>query len=255
MQVQLTDCLDIQMLVSTLIYESSDMQSVWKSLTEGLERFTLPPALQLQMFATDFPGRGRVLAAIVTWVNDDHEEGRKFVEQVASFGNCVVNMTEAKTASKCADENEKLVYYGVYGRSYTLNLKKWTPTSVSTLAKYSHSVPGRGAMVSIHSLRALKPNEDSVFGAREDHHMVEIVSMTSDPTLKEETAAWGQGLLRKLKEHDGPNILDSPYISLLDSDDAKLEKIYGRHLETLVSLKRKYDPENVFKHSAPKTLA
>lgn len=44
-QVQLTDCLDIQMLISTLIYESSDMQSVWKSLTESIGRLTLPPAL------------------------------------------------------------------------------------------------------------------------------------------------------------------------------------------------------------------
>lgn len=204
------------------------------------------------MFATDFPVMGRVLAAIVTWVKDDHEEGRKFVDQVASFGNCIVNITEAKTASKCADDNERLVSYGVYGRSYTLNLKKRMPASVSTLAKYSHSVPGGGAMVSIHSLRSPRPNEDSVFGAREDHHMVEIVSMTADLALKEETVAWGQDLLRELKEQDGPNVLDSAYISLLDSDDADLKKIYGRHLETLVSLKRKYDPENVFKHAAPR---
>lgn len=82
--------------------------------------------------------------------------------------------------------------------------------------------------------------------------MVEIVSMTADPALKEETAAWGQDLLRELKEQDGKNVLDSAYVSLLDSDDADLKKIYGRHLETLVSLKRMYDPENVFKHSAPR---
>lgn len=249
-QLHLTDCFDIQMLVSTLIYESSDMQSVWKSLTEGIGCLTLPPALQTQMFATDFPGMGRILATLVTCFKDDHEEGRNIFNQVASFGNCIVNMTEAKTASKCADDNEKLVTYGVYGRSYTLNLKKWTPASVSTLAKYSHSVPGGGAMVPIHSCRFPKPNEDSVFGAREDYHMVDIVSMTTDPALKKETVAWGQDLLRELKEQDGPNVLNSAYISLLDSGDADLKKIYGRHLETLVSLKRKYDPENVFKHAA-----
>lgn len=159
--------------------------------------------------ATDFSGMRRVLAAIVTWVKGDHEEGRKFVDQVVSFGNCIVNMTEAKTASKCADDKEKLMPYGVYGRSYTLNLQKWTPASSSTLAKYSHSGPGKGAMVSVHSLRSPKPNEDSVFGTREDHHMVEIVSMTSDSALEEETAAWRQGLLRKLKDQDGSNVPDS----------------------------------------------
>lgn len=161
-------------------------------------------------------------------------------------------MTEAKAASKYAEDNEKLVAFGVYGRSYTMNLKKWTPASVSTLAKYSHSVPVGSAMISIHSLRSPKPTDESVFGAREDHHMVEIVSMTSDPALKSETASWGQGLLRELREQDAANILDSAYISLLDYEDADLKKIYGRHLDTLISLKKKYDPENVFKHAAPK---
>lgn len=240
------------MLVSTLIYEASDMQSVWRSLTEGIDGLTQPPALQIQLFAMDFPGMGKVLGAIVTWADDDHEEGRKFVDQIANFGNCIVNMTEAKSATKYAEDNEKLTTYGVYGRSYTVNLKKWTPASVGVLAKYSQSVPGGNTMVSMHSLRSAKPNEDSVFGAREDHHMIEIVSMTSDPAFKDETAAWGQGLQRELREQDGANVLDSAYISILDFEDADLKKIYGRHFATLVSLKKKYDPENVFKHSVPK---
>lgn len=242
----------MQMLVSTLIYEASDMHSVWRSLTEGIDGLTQPPALQIQLFAMDFPGMGKVLGAIVTWVNGDHEEGRKFVDQIANFGNCIVNMTEAKSATKYAEDNEKLTTYGVYGRSYTVNLKKWTPASVGVLAKYSQSVPGGNAMVSMHSLRSPKPNEDSVFGAREDHHMIEIISMTSDPAFKDETALWGQDLQRELREQDGANVLDSAYISILDFEDADLKKVYGRHFATLVSLKKKYDPGNVFKHSAPK---
>lgn len=113
-----------------------------------------------------------------------------------------MNMTEAKTATKYAEDNEKLMAYGVYGRSYTVNPKKWTPASMSALAKYSQSVPGGNAMISIHSLRSPKPNENCVFGAREDHHMIEIVSMTCDSALKDGTAAWGQGLLRELKEKE-----------------------------------------------------
>lgn len=242
----------MQLLVSTLIYESSNMQSIWKSLTGGIDGLKLPPALQIQLFATDFPGMGKVLAAIVTWASDKHGEGRKWIDQIAGFGNCIVNMTEAKTVSKYAEDNEKLVPYGVYGRSFTLNLKQWTTASVNALAKYSQLIPTGNATITIHSLRSPKPNDDSVFGARRDHHLIEIVSMTSDPALKDETAAWGQSLLRELRDQDGPNILDSAYISLLDFEDADLKKIYGRHLDTLVSLKKKYDPENVFNHSAPK---
>lgn len=240
------------MLVGTLIFESSDMQSTWANLTEGLNDLTQPPELKVQLFVTDFPGMGKVLGAIVTWVGDSHEEGHLLISKIAGFGNCIVNMTAPKTAVQCAEDNEKLITYGVYGRSYTVNLKKWTPAAVRVLAEYSTTVPGGNAMISVHSLSSPRPNENSVFGAREDHHMVEIVSMTADPELKDTADVWGRGLLRALREQDGDNVLDSAYIALLDEGDTDLQKVYGKHLETLISLKKKYDPENVFKHAAPK---
>ncbi|KAJ4413984.1 hypothetical protein N0V82_008194 [Gnomoniopsis sp. IMI 355080] len=242
------------MLVSTLVYESKDMLSTWKSLTEGINSLTLPPALNIHITVVDFPGIGKVVGAIVTWVTDYHKEGRELIDKIASFGNCIVNVTEAKTAAKYSEDNEKLVPYGVHGRPYTLNLREWTNASVSVLAKYSQAMPCGNALISIHSLRFPKPNEESVFGAREGHFVLEMVSVTSDPDLKDETAAWGQGILRELKEKDQDNILDSAYISLLHYDDADLKKVYGKHLETLISLKRKYDPKNVFNHAAPKIM-
>ncbi|KAF3762993.1 hypothetical protein M406DRAFT_73652 [Cryphonectria parasitica EP155] len=169
-------------------------------------------------------------------------------------GNCIVNATEAKTVAKYSEDNEKLVSYGIHGRTYTVSLKAWTPTSVRILVTYSASVPGGNSMISIHGLRSPPANEDSVFGAREDHHMVEIISLTTDPALEGEVSAWGQGLLRELKEQDASNIVDSAYLPLLDYGEVDSKKIYGRHNETVVSLKKKYDPENVFKHAAPRVI-
>ncbi|KUI59746.1 6-hydroxy-D-nicotine oxidase [Cytospora mali] len=240
-----------EMLVGTLIYDSSDMKSIWTTLTGGLSKLSLPAPLKVQLFAMDFPQLGKVLAAIATWVDDDHEEGRKWIDKIASLGNCIVNMTDAKTVAKYGEDNEKLVHYGVYGRSYTLNIKSWTPESVSILAKYSQAVPSGNAMISIHGLASPKPNDESVFGARQDHHMIEIVSMTADPSLEPEASRWGQAMLREFEEQDRGNILESAYISLLD-EDANLKKIYNKHYDTLVGLKKKYDADNVFKHSMPK---
>lgn len=246
------------MLVGTLIFESSDMQSTWEALTSGIASLgEVPSALKLQLFAMEFPGLGKVLAAIVTWASDDHAEGRKLIDKVVTFGKCIVNATEAKTTAQYGQDNEKLVTYGVYGRSYTLNLKKWTPTSVKILAKYSATVPSGNVMIWTHSLRTRDStaHETSVFGAREDHHVIEIVSMTTDPALQETASTWGQGLLMELKEHeDQANILDSAYLPLLDHGDVDLQKIYGRHLDTIRMLKKKYDPQNVFKYAAPRMI-
>lgn len=242
------------MLFSILVYDSGDIPSAWTGLTEGINSLTLPPALNIHIFAMYLGGLGKQLVAIATWVDDNHEEGRKLIDKVGKATNCSLNTTTAKTVTDYTTTNDKLVTFGNQGRSYALNLKKWTPTSASVLAKYHHTIPSEGSMISIHSLRTPESNEDSVFGAREDHIMVDIVAITSDPALKDETAVWGQGLVSELRKKDSQNILDSAYISLIDYDDIDLKKIYGKHLNALISLKKKYDPDNIFKHSAPKII-
>ncbi|KAI6778747.1 6-hydroxy-D-nicotine oxidase [Emericellopsis cladophorae] len=207
-----------------------------------------------KIFAMDFPGAGKVLSAIPTWASEDHDEGRKWIEKVASLGTCIMNTTDAKTPATYAEDNEKLAPYGVYGRSFTLNVREFTEETSRVLAEYSEQVPSGNCMISVHSLRLPKENEDSVFGAREVHHMVEMVSMGVDPALEAQATTWGQALQNALRERDSGNILDSAYISLLDYDDANVEKIYNKHLDTLVGLKKKYDPENVFHHAAPRLL-
>lgn len=231
------------------------MAAAWTRLTEGLQSLSAPPALYIQLFASPFPGLGNALGLIATWVSDDHAEGQQWIDRAAALGGtAVMNVAEAKSPARYAEDNEKLVAWGVHGRSYTLNLRTWTARSVEVLARGSATVPAPGAMISVHNLRSPKLNGESVFGARENHLMVEIVSTASGPALKEEVNAWGQRVLRELKEADPDNVLDSAYISLLDHRDADLQKLYGGHLDTVVALKRKYDPDNVFKHSSPKVL-
>lgn len=62
------------MFVGMPLYESSDIESVWTSLAEGNRSLPLPATLQIQLFTMDFPQLGKVLTAIATWVDDDHEE-------------------------------------------------------------------------------------------------------------------------------------------------------------------------------------
>lgn len=231
------------------------MHSACSNLINGLGAMTIPLPLNVHIFGMELPGLGKTLAAIVTWVGDDHDEGRKAINQVASLGTCIVNTTEAKTLAQYVRDNEKFVTHGVYGRSYTVNLKDWTPTALRLVAKYNSTVPAGNAMICIHSLRSSRPSTESVFKERESHHVVEIVSMTADPTLEEDTSAWGTGLLKELKEQDKGNVRDSAYIAFLDYEDANLDKIYGQeNFDTLVLLKKKYDPDNVFKHAVPRII-
>ncbi|KAI1503402.1 FAD-binding domain-containing protein [Biscogniauxia marginata] len=247
-----------EILVSLLVFESSDLKATWSSYTDGYEKLLaeqpLPRALQLQPFGIELPNLGKVLAVGATWTAADHEEGRKWMNKVASFGNCLMNNPEPRSVTTYTEFNETLLTFGSYGRGYTLNVKKYTPEMAEVMAKYTASIPGGGIAVSIHMLRAPSPSEESVFGSRVEHHMVELVAMTPVEDLETKGAQWAREFINDLKENDKANILDSSYVSLLGHDDSDYKKIYGPYYDTLVALKKKYDPENVFKYAVPRLL-
>lgn len=234
------------------------MKAIWTTVTQNLQTLTLPEPLQIQLFATDFPGAGKVLGAIATWVSDDHAQGREWIDRIAGLGTCVMNATASKTPSQYAADNEKIAPYGVHGRSYTLSVRAHTAETAVVLAEHSARVPAGGCMISVHSLRGPKPSPvagGSVFGAREPHHVIEIVAMGTDPALEQDALAWGRGLLADLRARVVDNVIRSSYISLLDYDDADVADIYNEHLPALVALKNKYDPGNVFRNAAPRLPA
>ncbi|KAJ2976933.1 hypothetical protein NUW58_g7963 [Xylaria curta] len=245
-----------ELFTTLLIYDSSDLKAAWTSYAEGYEKLVavepLPRALQLQPFGIELPGLGKVFAVGATWADADQEEGKKWFGKIAALGTCIMSNPEPKSVSAFTAFNETLVVYGSYGRGYTLNLNKYTTKTAEVLAKYTSLIPGGGIAVSVHSLRSPAPSNESVFGSRVDHLMLELVSMTGVQELEAKSAEWSGNFLQELKESDPENVLESSYVSLMADDDSDYKKIYGEHYDRLVELKKKYDPDNVFKYAVPR---
>ena len=242
--------------MSLLIFESSNLPLTWGSYAAGYEKLiaeeSVPRALQLQSFGIELPNLGKVLAVGATWTSPDHDEGRRWIGKVAKFGNCLMNNPEAKSVMSYVEFNETLLTYGSYGRAYTLNIKKLTLKTAGVLGKHTALLPGGSIALSVHTLRDPVPNEASVFGSRVDHHMIELVAMTPQRELEIKGSEWARQLLKDLREEDPDNVMDSSYVSLSGDEDSNYKKIYGSHYDGLVELKKKVDPENVFRHAVPR---
>ena len=247
------------MLVSLLVFESSDLKKTWTGFTEGYEKLraeqALPKYLRLQPFGIELPGLGKVFAVGTTWASDDHEQGREWINRIAGLGTCLMNDPQPRTVAAYAEFNETLLTYGSYGRSYTFSIKRYTPKTAALLAKYTESLPGGGIAISVHELRTPAAREASVFGARVEHLVIELVAMTPRKDLEAAGAAWARALIAEARETDPENILSMSYVSLVGEDDSDFREIYGSHYDALVALKKKYDPDNVFKHAVPRLFA
>ncbi|GKU11030.1 unnamed protein product, partial [Fusarium langsethiae] len=149
----------------------------------------------------------------------------------------------------------KLVTWPSYGRVYTLNVERMTENAVKIVGRHFVNAPGGSLIFSYHTLRsAQEPEQKSVFGTRARHHMFEIYAILADKSIAEERVRWAAKVKADLQADDADNILEGSYISLGSHEDVDVRKIYGKHYNTLAALKRKYDPENVFKHSIPRLV-
>ncbi|KAF3025912.1 hypothetical protein E8E14_014896 [Neopestalotiopsis sp. 37M] len=246
-----------QILHSLIVYESTNLEATVLSYTQSYEQIKgsgeLPAALSLQPMIAELPGLGKAFALLVVWGTDDHDEGRRWFDKVAGLGHCLMNSPEPITLHKFVKDNEEnLVTWLSYGRTYTTSVKRWTPKTAKVMAKYGKLIPGGGTALSVHTLRTPKPSEESVFGSRIDHLMIEIIAVSPDQMYEEKAAAWALAMQKELKELDPDNILEGSYISLLGDEDTDLSKVYGEHYDVLLDLKEKYDPRNVFKHAIPR---
>ncbi|KAI0157630.1 FAD-binding domain-containing protein [Xylariaceae sp. FL1272] len=184
-------------LYLTIVFESSDMDATWSTYMQWYQKLAdergLPDALSLQKFSLKLPGTGKTLMIGATWKpssDEDQEEGNKWIDKIASVGNCIMKMTKPMTLLDLLKEIEKLLVFGQYGRVHTLSFKKLTPKTTAILAKYANE--------------------------------------------------WARATKKQLLEGDPENMLESC--------------VYGPHYEGLLALKKKYDPENVFKYAVPRLL-
>ncbi|KAF4440762.1 hypothetical protein F53441_12213 [Fusarium austroafricanum] len=249
--------LTIKILSSTIIYESSDLSATLTSYTQHYEKLLasgeLPVHLQLQPLIMQMPGQPVCLGIMATWHGEDKEEGRSWIKNIAGAATCVMEATQEITLAELLENNEKLVTWPSYGRVYTLNVKKLTDKSIAIIAKHCANAPGGSLIFSYHTLlSAQEPEQMSVFGTRARHHMLEIYAILADKSIAEERVQWAAQVKADLQAEDADNILEGSYISLGSHEDTDLKKIYGKHYEELAALKRKYDAENVFKHSVPR---
>jgi FAD/FMN-containing dehydrogenase len=90
------------------------------------------------------------------------------------------------------------------------------------------------------------PNDATAFGHRDAQYDLIIAAIWSDEADQEEHVEWARDFWDAMQ----PFATDDVYVNYLsDEGHERVRAAYGHHYERLVDLKRKYDPENVFRNN------
>ncbi|PNP73764.1 hypothetical protein FNYG_12954 [Fusarium nygamai] len=172
--------------------------------------------------------------------------------EIIALDACVMEVIKPTRWSAYREEKEKHAGYGVYGRARTVNFKALTPKTVEILAKYNELVPGPGSLFSMQFHRDPGHPLDSVFSPRCDHYWLEIIATSRDEAGADVAHQWALNLQRELVEHDPENILESSYLGFVDNGKVDLKKNFGARFASLMAVKQRVDPGNVFKNAVPR---
>ena len=130
---------------------------------------------------------------------------------------------------------------------------QFSDAAIEVLAKYAATMPPTALLIGMHVLHGVSTEgagPPNVFRNREAHSMIEILGVSGAKEDAEESGAWAEAFGREMRAAEGA--LEGTYMSLTAEDTVDLGKIYGEKLDRLLELKRKFDPENVFKNAVPR---
>jgi hypothetical protein len=240
-----------------VVFNSNEITSTIQNFTAGYEALAkggLPAALGIQQNVLNTP-MGKCFAIGFMWSSSDLDAGRKYLDQIASFGRVIHNGVKEMTIPEWMEAITTFAPKVAYGRNCTINLRKLTEEVNTVIGREIARMPDdRSTLLSIHQLRGPSEaaNANSVFGARTAHYCLEFIATSSEQERAKAVWDWAVRFRDEIRKTDAQNILTSTYISLTPPTEASSPAIYGDNWEKLVEIKRQYDPKNVFKHALPK---
>ncbi|RHZ54118.1 hypothetical protein CDV55_102666 [Aspergillus turcosus] len=255
------------LLAGAILYDSTniaqtfiDFNAAYRTL---LDSDPLPPPLTIQQIAFNSPSAGRLLAAIFVWSSPDLAAGHTWATKIAALAPTLASTVAETTIPAFLASTAALVPSTVYGSPHTHSIRSITPAVAETIGQYLATMPSDpGTMFSVHQLRgpsATTQNHPNVFVAREPHYVLEIVGFAAEEKLSAEAMEWALQMARGVERVDPANVLPTAYISLSNTAaasatataDEVLRRVYGSKAEVVRDLKRRFDPENVFRLTVP----
>jgi hypothetical protein len=167
------------------------------------------------------------------------------VEMLEGLGTPLLSQVARVSYGELLTQFDPFVLGGQHYAVRTRSVERVTPEVTAALiaAGEGRTSPLSGIFVHhFHGAAARVPLEETAFGLRRDHRMIEVVAQW-DPGDGGAHRAWTDQVSSSL----APFALPGGYPNMLGPDDhEQIARAYGSNTERLQAAKRRYDPDGVF---------
>jgi FAD/FMN-containing dehydrogenase len=209
----------------------------------------LPDELGTQAAFLHAPdGSGAKLCAIaVCHAGDDAERADADVRPVREFGSPAADMVQRMPYPLMNTGVDWLFPEGAFSYWKSAFFSELSDQAVRVMTEALERAPSElCALVieDVHGAVTRVAPTATAYPHREPGFNLLLISSWIDPAQTDPCIAWAREIFDAL----GPHMADRSYTNYLSADDHhRVTQAYGPNLERLVTLKRRYDPDNLFR--------
>lgn len=206
------------------------------------------------------PGMDHLVLCRFHWRGPRNDACESWAAKIAALGplaNDPAAALQTTTARAILTEITAMVPSSVWTRAQTVNVSHLSADVIETCAEHCVGMPRTGSGLFLHELRRCSPSSgalaefpDAVFAARVPHVMIEIVGGSLTEEESEGAKRWALDCRNGLMTSDAT--MATSFLALTPPEHVDIDKIYGENAGELRRLRKKFDPDGVFKYAVPK---
>lgn len=189
---------------------------------------------------------GKIALAIIVSHSGDHDEGRRVLEPVESFGNPILSaimpMPYTQLQSNFDDGFPKGARY--YWKSHFL--PELSDATIDTIINQTGDLPGEFTAFGFETMGGVINQVDptaTAFPHRNATCGFAVFGGWTDASRDEEVIAWCRDFYDAME----PFSIEGTYVNYLQGDEEdKVTQAYGTNYQRLREIKQRYDPQGLF---------
>lgn len=190
---------------------------------------------------------GQRAVFLFLFYNGPAGEAEKVVAPARAFGSPLEDLLGPLTYCQAQQSFDADFPFGLLNYWKSSNIRELSDDAIETMVSFMESAPSMSPMVAIDQFGgavARVPNDATAFGHRDAAYDLIIAAIWSEESKQDAHVEWAKSFWEAMQPYASSDV----YVNYLsDEGDGRVRAAYGHHYERLVELKRKYDPENVFR--------
>ncbi len=216
--------------------EQSDETSVWAVLRKAPPLPFLPPeahGTEVLIFALFYAG--------------DPEAGRKAVEPVRHFGKALGEFIGVQPYRSWQQAFDPLLTPGARNYWKSHNFADLSDGAIETVIKYVGTLPSPHCEIFFGQIggATMRPAADSTaYPHRDAMYVCNVHGRWETPAEDRKGVEWARGFFRDMAQYATGGV----YVNFLTDDESdRVNAAYGPNYGRLAEIKKKYDPQNLFR--------